>query len=179
MRTEVYKKLQGHFHQHPLGFPETEEQVELKILKWIFNEEEAKMALNLTMMPETAAAIAQRLNQDFNELVSLLERMADKGQIFALDREGYRSYMLVPYAPGFWDFQVKKMDRDFAEISESYYAPQFKEMCSSSTPRVRVVAVEKHIPTVLRVYSFELASQIIRETKKIALTDCICRKKNK
>jgi hypothetical protein len=40
MQTEVYEKLRRHFHKHPLGFPATEEQVEIKILKWIFNEEE-------------------------------------------------------------------------------------------------------------------------------------------
>ncbi len=178
MQTEVYRKLQSHFHKHPLGFPATEEQVEIKILQWIFNEEEAEMALSLTSLPETAASLAQRLNKDLDELVSLLERMAGKGQIFTLDKRGHRSYMLVPYAPGFWDFQVKKRDRDFAEVSEAYYTPQSKEMFSSATPRVRVVAVEKHIPTVLKVYPFELTSQIVREAKMIALTDCICRKKN-
>ncbi|MBU2620750.1 MAG: 4Fe-4S binding protein [Proteobacteria bacterium] len=179
MQTVVYRKLQSHFHKHPLGFPETKDQVELKILQWIFNEEEAEMALNLTIMPETAKILALRLNKDFKELVSLLERMADKGQIFTLDKGGDRSYMLVPYAPGFWDFQVKKMDRDFAEFSEAYYAPQAREMFSSATPRIRVVTVEKNIPAVLKVYPFELASQIVREAKRIALTDCICRKKNK
>lgn len=178
MPIEVYKKLQRHFHKHPLGFPETEEQVELKILQWIFNEQEAEMALNLTIMPETAVNLSQRLNRDDTELSSLLERMADKGQIFTLDKAGQRSYMLVPYAPGFWDFQVKKMDRDFAEMSEAYFSPQAREMFSSTTPRVRVVAVEKHVPAVLTVYPFELASRIIGEAKKIALTDCICRKKN-
>ncbi len=120
MQTEVYRKLQSHLHKHPLGFPATEEQVEIKILQWIFNEEEAEMALNLTSLPKTATSLAQRLNKDLDELVSLLERMADKGQIFTLDKGGHRSYMLVPYAPGFWDFQVKKMDRDFAEASEAY-----------------------------------------------------------
>ena len=36
MQTEVYKTLRRHFHKHPLGFPATEEQIEIKILKWIF-----------------------------------------------------------------------------------------------------------------------------------------------
>ncbi len=58
MQTEVYRKLQNHLHKHPLGFPATEEQVEIKILQWIFNEEEAEMALNLTLMPETITILA-------------------------------------------------------------------------------------------------------------------------
>ncbi len=44
MQTEVYRKLQSHLHKHPLGFPAT--------------EKEAEMALNLTLMPETATILA-------------------------------------------------------------------------------------------------------------------------
>ena len=47
MHKEVYKKLCSHLHKHPLGFPETESEVELKILERLFSEEEAEMALLL------------------------------------------------------------------------------------------------------------------------------------
>jgi len=45
MPKEVYKKLRSHLHKHPLGFPETESEVELKlkILERLFSEEEAEM----------------------------------------------------------------------------------------------------------------------------------------
>ncbi len=41
MNKEVYRNLRGHLHKHPLGFPETESEVELKILQRLFSEEEA------------------------------------------------------------------------------------------------------------------------------------------
>jgi electron transport complex protein RnfB len=87
MHAEVYKKLRGPYPKHPLGFPETESEVELKILTRLFSEEEAEMALHLTPRPETAKALAGRLGKDSAELGSLLERMADKGQILTLGQD--------------------------------------------------------------------------------------------
>lgn len=85
----------------------------------------------------------------------------------------------MPYIPGVWEFQVNRMDKEFAEDCEAYYPCQAKEMYNSAIPPVRVVAVEKNVPGELKVYPFELASQIGKESKKIALADCICRKPNR
>ena len=179
MSTDVYKRLRNHYHQHPLGFPETESEVELRILERLFSEEEAEMALYLTPRLETAKALADRVRKDPEELGSLLERMAEKGQILALGEKGNRGYLLVPYIPGVWEFQVNRLDKEFAEKCEAYYAFQAEDMFSSATPPVRVVTVEKHVQGAVTVYPFEVASQIVREAKKIALADCICRKQNK
>jgi len=68
MDTDVYKRLRSHYHQHPMGFPRTENEVELKILQRLFTEEEAEMALCLTPRPETVKALADRLGKDPEEL---------------------------------------------------------------------------------------------------------------
>jgi hypothetical protein len=102
MPTDVYKKLRNYLHQHPLGFPETESETALRILRKLFSEEEADMALNLTPKPVTARSLAKRLGKDPEELGSLLEMMAAKGLILTLGDKGSRSYLLVPYVPGFW-----------------------------------------------------------------------------
>lgn len=179
MSTDVYQRLRDHYHQHPMGFPATDSEVELRILERLFSEEEADMALSLKPRPETAEALAERLDKNPERLVSLLERMAEKGQILSLGKKGNRSYLLVPYVPGVWEFQVNSLDKELAEECEAYYAFQAKDMYSLATPPVRVVTVEKHIPVALKVYPFEVASQIIRDSKKIALADCICRKQSK
>ena len=179
MSTNVYKRLRNHFHQHPMGFPKTKSEIELRILKRLFDEEEADMVLNLTPRPETAKSNAKRLGKDPEELGSLLERMADQGQILALGEKDKRSYLLVPYIPGVWEYQVNNLDKEFAEECEAYYASQAKDMFSSTTPPVRVVTVEKNVPGTMKIYPFEVASQIIKEAKKIALADCICRKQSK
>jgi len=179
MSKEVYKQLRSHFHKHPLGFPETESAIELKILQRLFSEEEAEMALQLTPKPETAKSLSIRLHKEFKELDLLLERMAGKGQILTLGQKENRAYLLVPYVPGVWEFQVNRMDRGFAGDVEAYYPSQAKEMYSSATPPLRVVPVEKNIPGALKVFPFEVASEIVKGAKKIALSDCICRKHKK
>jgi NAD-dependent dihydropyrimidine dehydrogenase PreA subunit len=123
--------------------------------------------------------LAKRIGKDPEDLGSLLETMADKGLILTLGDKGSRSYLLVPYVPGFWEFQVNNLDKDFAEACEDYYAYQAKDMFSSATSPIRVITVEKHVPSEMKIYPFEAASQIIKEAKKIALADCICRKQNK
>ncbi len=40
MDTDVYKRLRSHYHKHPMGFPETDKEVELRILERLFTEEE-------------------------------------------------------------------------------------------------------------------------------------------
>ena len=179
MPTDVYKNLRNYLHQHPLGFPETESGTALRILKKLFSEEEADLALNLTPKPVTAMTLAKRIGKDPEDLGSLLETMADKGLILTLGDKGSRSYLLVPYVPGFWEFQVNNLDKDFAETCEDYYAYQAKDMFSSATSPIRVITVERHVPSEMKIYPFEVASQIIKEAKKIALADCICRKQNK
>jgi NAD-dependent dihydropyrimidine dehydrogenase PreA subunit len=105
--------------------------------------------------------------------------MGNKGQILALGEKDTRTYLLVPYIPGVWEFQVNRMDKEFAEECEAYYPFQAKEMYRSATAPVRVIAVEKNIPRAFQIYPFEAASRIVKESKKIALADCICRKHNK
>ncbi len=54
MPENVYLKLREFLDQFPLGFPQTESGVEIKILKRLFTEKEAETALLLTPFPEEA-----------------------------------------------------------------------------------------------------------------------------
>jgi hypothetical protein len=44
-----------------------------------------------------------------------------------LGREGHPDFPAVPYMPGVWEFQVNRLDREFAEDYDAYYAFQAKE----------------------------------------------------
>ncbi|MFX1499218.1 MAG: 4Fe-4S ferredoxin, partial [Promethearchaeota archaeon] len=61
MSDDVYIKLRAYLDQFPLGYPKTSSGVELKILERLFSEEEAKIAVNLTPIPEEAAKIAKKI----------------------------------------------------------------------------------------------------------------------
>ena len=63
---DVYRELQEHLDNMPVGYPATESGVEIRILKHLFTPEEAEIALNLSALPETLGKIHRRVkkNQD-------------------------------------------------------------------------------------------------------------------
>ena len=86
--SDMYKQLAEKLDRLPNGFPPSADGVELKILRKIFEPEEAEMALKLKPRPETVNAIAERLNAPVEEVGPLLDRMARKGQIGSVKQGG-------------------------------------------------------------------------------------------
>ena len=71
--SDVYQNLARHLDNLPAGFPATESGVEIRILKRLFTAKEAEIAVSLSMMPEKASAIAERLKMDEKELEPILK----------------------------------------------------------------------------------------------------------
>ena len=76
---EAYRKLALHLDALPNGFPPTESGVELRILARIFSPEDADLAAQLRLTPETPAQVAGRLGGDPRELAPRLKDMARAG----------------------------------------------------------------------------------------------------
>jgi hypothetical protein len=66
--SDAFTKLREFLDQFPIGFPKTPSGVELRILKRLFTEEEAAIAVTLTPIPEEASQIAERAGLDPVEL---------------------------------------------------------------------------------------------------------------
>jgi electron transport complex protein RnfB len=74
----IYNQLAQHLNNLPGGHPATESGIELRILKRLFTPEEAEIAVHLTLTPEPAAAIAQRIGADETTLAPTLVDMSPK-----------------------------------------------------------------------------------------------------
>jgi len=57
----LYRRLQEHINRMPVGFPKSETGADLRILKQLFTVEEAQVALELSMLPETIDRIYPRI----------------------------------------------------------------------------------------------------------------------
>ncbi len=110
MTEEIYEKLARHLDRLPAGFPRTELGVELRILKRLFDPEEAELACRLQMMPEPAAAVAARIGIPEAELAEKLETMSRKGLILRADRPEGPLYMAAQYVIGIWEYHVNDLD---------------------------------------------------------------------
>jgi Pyruvate/2-oxoacid:ferredoxin oxidoreductase delta subunit len=180
MTGEVYLKLREFLDQFPLGYPKSPSGVEIKILKKLFTEEEAKIALKLTHIPEEANQIAKRIGMDTKSLEDKLEKMAKKGLIFRMERNKKILYNAIPFMIGLYEYSVKKVDEELASYYKEYYDAVYQnEMGISDVPGFKVIPIEETIESKTILYPYHKLEESIRNARVISVTDCICRKEAK
>ncbi len=176
MTTAIYQRLREQLDQYSVGFPATKSGIEFKILQRLFTEDEAAMYLDMTMMLEAPDAVATRTGRDAGEVSALLEQMAAKGLIFRKRKGDAVRYAAVAFVIGSYEFQLKNMDRELAEMMEAY----LEEGLLDFTPGknilpLRTIPVQQSIEVSHPVAPYSQAREIIKTKETIALTDCICR----
>ncbi len=175
---EIYTRLREHLHNLPGGFPTTKEGHEIKILKKLFMPEEAEYAMALRPVLEDVATIARRLSISESEAAGRLENLARKGLIFRVREGDDRKYMAISYVVGIFEFQLGKMDREYAELHDAYKLHYGAHWLSSKTKQMRTIPVHSAIKSNTMVETYDRARDFITSQKTIGLADCICRKKN-
>lgn len=174
--TDVYKRLAEKLDSLPNGFPATESGVELKILRKIFSPEEAEMTLEMRTTPETAKAISERLGIPLDEMQAILDNMVKKGQIGSGKIKGRQVYMLFPFCFGIYEFQLPRLDEEFALLMEEYL-PALVDTLGRHAPAImRVIPLNVQIDAEHTVYPYEDLYKVIQESKSIQVMDCMCRK---
>ena len=177
MENPIYQKLAGHLDNLPGGFPPTETGVELRILKRLFDPEEAEMALYLTLISEEPRVIARRANISREEATRRLEVMARKGLILREESDGgVRKYMAAQYMVGIWEYQVNDLDPDLIKDMNEYIP--FLSDQSWKVPQMRVVPIGRSINLENKILSYEMAADLIRQQKKFGVAPCICRREH-
>jgi Fe-S-cluster-containing hydrogenase component 2 len=174
--TDIYKRLAERLDQIPNGYPATESGVELKILKKIFTPEEAETALRLNLFPEPVEAIAGRLEKPVEEMRTILDTMAGKGQISCRKMLGQQVYMPVPFIVGIYEFQLYRIDKEMAEYIEEYLPALFETLGKYKPAVSRVLPINAKIEARSRVKSYDDVRQLIEGSKSFQINECICRK---
>jgi len=171
----IYHKLAKHLNKTPGGFPATESGVEIRILKRLFTEQEAEIALLLVMMPEPLSAIAERTGKEITELEPILKVMVEKGLAIHSARDGKNYYMGAQFVIGIWEYQVNKLNKGLIRDFNEYAPFLVKEQFRTGTQQLRVVPVSQSINADMKVMAYENAEKIIRTQSKILVAPCICR----
>ncbi|RJP30867.1 MAG: 4Fe-4S ferredoxin [Actinobacteria bacterium] len=175
MAEDVYLRLRDFLDKLPGGFPTTENGVELKLLKRYFTPEEAEMELHLQLFPETAAAIAARAGMDEAAAAEMLESMAKQGSIFRLRAGDETMYMAMSFLVGIYEFHLKSMDRELAELLDEYM-PYITDFWSQvKTKQMRVVPVEAAVDATKEISTYNSIRALVKGYDNIAVADCICR----
>jgi len=178
MSDDIYRRLQERLDLFSMGFPATDSGIELKILRHLFSEEDVAMFLSLSHNLETPEAVAQRLGQAEDAVAAQLDAMAERGLLFRLKKENGSRYGAIPFIHGLFEFQVKNLDRELAEMVEQYFEEGFDAaMQKGADYFLRPIPVHQSIDARQHVASYDDALAILKSKPRIVVTDCICRKR--
>ena len=179
MEDSVYRKLREQLDQYSVGFPTTHSGIEMKILRKLFTEDEAGIFLDMSLLLEESASVAKRTGRDEEKTAEAIENMAQKGLIFRKRMDDTIKYAAVPFLVGSYEFQVGRMDKEFAEMFEDYFKEALTKNISNVHLPLRTVPVHKSVDIGANIAPYRDAREIIEMKDNIALADCICRKQKR
>lgn len=178
---DIYRKLQEHLDQLPVGFPPTKSGVELRILRGLFAPNEAQIATGLRFSPETAQEILGRnkdLGMTVTELEQTLVKMANKGCINVRNKAGKKLYSNALFVVGMYEYQVKNMSPQFVKDVLQYDLEAFgTELFGTRIPQMRTIPIEKSVTPVHYIQRYDELEKVVEHSDgPFAVTECICRK---
>jgi len=176
MTEQVYYKLAKVLDTLPNGFPPTESGVEIKLLKKVFDPDEAELFCDLRLTFETPEQIAKRTGRPLDGLDAMLKRMHKKGQVFAIDFGEVSVYKMLPWVFGIYEFQLERLDREFCELMEEYGDTFGGQFFRNKPQFMRVLPIQKQIEGKHEALPYERVSHIVEDSKSFRVFDCICKK---
>ena len=186
MHEPVYEKLTEALNMGG-GLPVIKCPELYALLREMFTPEEGALASQMPMNPVSAADFAADIGRDPGEVERLLEGMANKGLIYAIERGGVMEYNLLPVLPGIFEVQLMKGEvsegaKKLAHLFEDYFAVMYQGGQEGGTgmqfpqfPLMRVITVEAEIPAGMEIQPYDSVSQYIENSEYISLGICYCR----
>jgi NAD-dependent dihydropyrimidine dehydrogenase PreA subunit len=186
---DIYERLANALDALPHGFARTPSGVEIKLIKLAFTEEEVWLAGHLTRFPETAAAIAKRVGRDVGDVTATLESLIPR-RLVRLDSPGMaapglaptavgeKKYRLGPFLVGWYESNMRLLDKEFAELFEQFVIEGGGERIFAPRPGVLgVVPVRgslKH-EYIEREPHLDIDAHFGRH-ERFLLIDCVCKR---
>jgi len=97
--------------------------------------------------------------------------------LFRVKKGEGTKYGATPFVHGLFEFQVKDLDKNLAELMDRYYEEGFSRAFEGSGGMfLRTVPVQESVDLTRQVAAYDDAVAILREKELIVVADCICRK---
>jgi Pyruvate/2-oxoacid:ferredoxin oxidoreductase delta subunit len=132
--------------------------------------------------PSTAKDIANALNRPEQDVVAIIETMADKGLCKTFLKEDVRYYQGEPFMPGIFEYQfipgkTTERDKKIAGLIHSYkkaFDAARGEM-KMTFPTTRVITVDRTIEAGNTTHTYDQVSTYIDKNDTIGVGTCFCR----
>lgn len=173
----IYNKLRVHLDNMPNGFPATESGVEIEILKKIFTEEEAELFMKLRLKFETPEQISARTGVDLDLLKKRLPGMKEKGQLMGVTIGNVSIFKALPFVFGIYEFQVHRIDRELALLTQRYADEVFaRDFCEKNPPLLKTIPIGIEFADDTKIEPYESVKALIDGAKAWSVRECICKK---
>jgi electron transport complex protein RnfB len=180
MSEKSYHKLAKVLDTLPSGFPATGSGLEIRLLEKVFTPEEAELFCDLRMTFETPEQIAERTGRPLEGLKEkLLSMWKQKGQIMGASLGDISIFRMVPWVVGIYEFQVDRMDREFAEMCDEYFECFAKQRLGKQPHGMRSIPIGQALAPTHRALPYDHVSGIIEQGQSFLVSDCICKKEQK
>jgi len=176
MNDDVYRRLAKVLDTLPNGFPASDSGIEIKLLKKIFDPDQAELFCDLKLTFETAEQIAARTGRPLEGLEEKLTGMWKRGQLFGIKFGGMKMFKMVPWAFGIYEFQLPHMDRELAEMCEEYGEVYGQQFLNRTPQFMQVIPIEREIPARHEALTYQKVSSIVENGQSFLVNDCICKK---
>lgn len=181
----VFRKLQKHMDRMPVGFPEHESGADINMLKTLFSVEEAKVALELSMLPETIDRIYPRIKslgytkeQAEDMLNSMLKKRLVMGGEVHPKKGGKIQYSTAAWIIGMFEWQVGQLPAEIVPYLLDYINGTFDEVFfkKDRPVQMRTIPIGKSIEAKNHTATYDDVRKIIAETPgQIVIVNCVCR----
>jgi len=177
---KLYHDLAKHLDQGVMGAPPASSLI--KILKLLFSEEEARVAVALPNSDVSLEEAKELLPVFSKRIEEILERMADQGTVFTGKKPGKdKKYRLFFESLGgwldspFWSGKNAKLLQRIGPLWLKYRQEGLGEECARGTPLMRVIPIETSFKDKSQVLSFDELKKMIERQSFLSVADCSCR----
>ncbi|MFW9902363.1 MAG: ATP-binding protein [Candidatus Thorarchaeota archaeon] len=177
---DIYRELQIHLDQFPVGFPATTTGIELKVLKHLFSEEEALIATKLDWSYDTLENIYEKFeekNISKELLEDSLNDMIKKGTLKYKTENDKKLYANIPLVVGIFEYQVNKLTKEFFEDFDEYLVSAFgAELLGTKISQFRTIPIQQSITPENYIANYDEVKQIIQNAEEpLVVANCVCR----
>jgi len=154
-----------------------ESGVEIKILKWVYNPEQAHVFSYLNREPQTVEEIAEKAGLSPDQVKQQLDTVSLQMMGVARKRlvDGQEKFRIGPFILGIYEGTVDTMDKEFAELVEQYFQEGASKLILEPQPGIMdVIPVRGSVkPELLEPH--EDIDAHFQRYERFYVPNCICR----
>lgn len=178
---QVYKDMVGVMGQRGMAFAGLDIPEFYPLMAGLFTPGEAAINNAMPAKTFTAGEMAEIMGADEPQMLATLKNMAERGLVFAFEKEGTPLFRAAPLVPGILEFifyrgSATEHDKKMARLVKAYkVAYEAASPMKMPYPFQRVITVNEKVEEGNKIHTYDQVRTYIDDATRIAVGKCYCR----